>query len=916
MSVIKIKTFGGELPSIHPRSLPAGGAQVARNLLASTGEFRPLKTDLAVAVSAVINPKTVHRLARTNTGAFNTDMTTGWITSASDLNYVKGQIDDDATERTYYTFNDGAAAPRVIDALGANRQLGVPAPTLPIGVTVTVNDEFTAEEAASGDTDTHREIAAAIEASFVPGYQGNAISPLTPTAGSVGWAPHDTGLPSTSPAQWNFMIPLVAGQMNERYTYMTRPEFGGKAVTYAGNTYFAVPIKLHAPVWTINGTMLNGLLSVIKNPSAPAENLMVAAEVESIVTSSENYWGVGSEPQATLITEALRATTKVGLVITQTSGGQIYSTQAYTAAYDKLVGTVLLPAGTATDRIAFQATKMAETGIPAASTVATFSRYWTGNATTASANIRTDIALCVTTDSVGRKVFDATKLSGMLTTDFESLLAQQAAGERTEALRASLPGVVDYCIDPLRSFFSFANQASLSGVSITGTDNASALLTAMAEADQALAVLAAHYTARRGQTLQAAKNSYSLSEPTVERIVDSRFYIQTFVTDWEEESAPSPVSALAEPDQNDGVSLALGSVPGGRFITKRRIYRSNVGSAEASFQLLVELPAATSTYADTTLSSELQEVCPTLTWLEPPAGLRGLVGMPNGIMAGFVDNYVAFCDPYHLYAWPVEYQVTTEHPIVGLGVFGQTLFVGTRGNPYFISGSDSASMSSLKLGGGQACVSRRSIAALPEGVMYASPDGLCLATQNGVQCVTDGSVGGQPLWAAEDWASMILGTNPEALRAVAYEGIYIFFYDNGTTSGCYALSKGKLVRLDLVASALYVDLVTDTLYVTDGTAIKAAFSGVTNRSATYESGIAVLPAQQPFAWAKVESDFEAPVTVRWLGDGALRHTMTFNSLQPQRMPAGRYLEHEVQVESTARVTAVVLAGSTEEMRQE
>jgi len=202
---------------------------------------------------------------------------------------------------------------------------------------------------------------------------------------------------------------------------------------------------------------------------------------------------------------------------------------------------------------------------------------------------------------------------------------------------------------------------------------------------------------------------------------------------------------------------------------------------------------------------------------------------------------------------------------------------------------------------------------MPDGVMFASPDGLCMATPNGVQCVTDGSAG-PVLWAAEDWSKNILGTNPEALRGVFYEGLYIFFYNNGTTSGCYALGKGKLVALDLTSTAFHVDLVTDTLYVVNGTTIKAAFSAATARTANWKTGIAVMPAQAPLAWAQVASDFESAVTVRWTADGALRHTMTFTSRTPQRLPAGRYLEHTIEVESAARVTAVTLAGSTEELK--
>ena len=974
MTVIKIDNFGGEMPSVSPRALPQGQAQYAGNLQAATAEFRPLRTDRTVATSSIANPKTVYRLARTPDGGFNTDMTAGWITSNQAVSYVKGQLDDDETERTYYTFDDGSAPPRVLDAKGRDRKLGVPAPANAPGATVSATDELTPEEAESGDTDTHKAIAAAFEAAFEQGFVGNSISPMTPTASSIGWAPHGPGLPSTGAAQWNFMIPLVGGQMHASYTYMTRPEFGGRQVVYGGDTYFAVPFRLYAPVWTINATTLAAQLAAIPHPTRPSEKLLLQPEIDSIVASSEDYWGTQAEPQATMIRAVMAATNKVGVVITATSGGQVYSTQAYTEAYDKLVGTTLSPNGTATDRVAFQAVKMATrqdgTEVP------TRSRYWAATDAASRSNIRADIASCVSANAQGVKSFDVVKFSDMLTADFQ-LLLNQHTGEWKTALAATINAVVNYCVEPLKTFFSFSNQVSLSGVAITGGDNANALMAAVAEVDQAVGVLARHYELRRGQTLSAAKNSYNLTETPVERVIDPRFYLCTYVTDWGEESAPSPVSVMVEPDQNDAVVVTCPAPPAGRNIVGVRLYRSNVGSQQGAFQYLTTLdngPAlymaqyadAAADYAannrgltahafahyhfrksgyvsghkspdalalaspvtdaywstpdnlrytDNMPAGDLQEVCPTLTWAEPPEKLRGLVGMPNGIMAGFDGNTVAFCEPYKPYAWPVEYQLTTEHPIVGLGVFGQTLFVGTRGNPYFISGSDSASMSAVKLGSSQACVSRQSIATMPEGVMYASPDGLCLADQGGVRCITDGSIpGSQALWTAEDWSDNVLGANPESLRAVAYEGLYVFFWDNGTASGCYALGRGKLVRLDIRATAFYVDAVTDTLYLADGTAIVAAFSAETPRTGAWKSKKLVLPAQQPMAWAKVEGDFTAPVTLRWSADGALRHTAVFSSLEPQRLPPGRWLEHEIEIESAGRVTSVTLAGPTQELQ--
>lgn len=417
-----------------------------------------------------------------------------------------------------------------------------------------------------------------------------------------------------------------------------------------------------------------------------------------------------------------------------------------------------------------------------------------------------------------------------------------------------------------------------------------------------------------------------------ERIPETRFYTATFVTDWGEESAPSQPSDMVEPDQNDTVliqrpnSTRFGSALSSNHIDKWRIYRSASGSAAADFLFVAELPISTTQFTDKLKGQELGEPCPSLTWEPPPYRqnnqssaypkpsvgtnpyLRGLSAMPNGIMAGFFDRTVAFCQPYIPYAWPIEYQISLEHDVVGLGVFGQTLFVGTTGYPYFISGADSASMSAQKLDAPQACSSARSIVGIEGGVLYASPDGLCLADASGVKVISQG------LFNREDWQKL----TPATMHAAHHEGIYYLWY-SGNGGGCLAfdLASKKLGRADITASATYNDIEQDTLYTVQGSAIINTFGGTTRRNATWKSAKLTLPAQAPLAWLKVygEQSASTPITIKWYGDGQLQHTTTVTNLQPQRLPPGRWLEHEIEIQGQARATKIVLAGSTQELQQ-
>ena len=174
MPVTKITTVGGLAPSVSPRALSDAAGQKAHNLMPSISEFRPLGGDVAVAPTPYA--KTIYRLARTSTGAFNTNPATGWVTAPDERSYVKGQLNDDTTERTYLTFDDSDQPPRAIDAQGADRRLGVPAPTTAPVATVNVVDEYTAEDRDADLSIAALETAKIIRAHMEPVWVGPEIA--------------------------------------------------------------------------------------------------------------------------------------------------------------------------------------------------------------------------------------------------------------------------------------------------------------------------------------------------------------------------------------------------------------------------------------------------------------------------------------------------------------------------------------------------------------------------------------------------------------------------------------------------------------------------------------------------------------------------------------------------------------------
>jgi hypothetical protein len=274
----------------------------------------------------------------------------------------------------------------------------------------------------------------------------------------------------------------------------------------------------------------------------------------------------------------------------------------------------------------------------------------------------------------------------------------------------------------------------------------------------------------------------AITSLVVSRLLETRGYIVTYITDWGEESQPSLPSELLTIDQNDAVQITVPAPPAGRNIVGYRVYRSSTTNNGAAFQLvdakaasnavLLEgafdyLTFANRVYLDTAKQEELQEECPSLIWAEPPENLQGLVGMPNGIMLGFFGKTLCACVGYRPHAWPVEYQQTLEYDIVGIGVFGQTAVVLTEGHPYYVSGADAASLSAQKIEIPQACIAKRTIAEVEGGVMYASPDGLCLASPSGVQVLTQGA------FSRDDWQALV---NASAFGGYS-DGSYYLFTD-------------------------------------------------------------------------------------------------------------------------------------------
>ena len=143
MAVLRIVSFGGIMPSVNPRALPPAAASTAFNLHPNTAEFRPVLG--SVTYSGAIganNPATIYRMERDGTGELNTTPSSNWLAYAGSRSFARWPSAADKTERTTMSRMDGSSPPRVIDAVGTNRPLGVPAPVDPPTLTLNEGDYY------------------------------------------------------------------------------------------------------------------------------------------------------------------------------------------------------------------------------------------------------------------------------------------------------------------------------------------------------------------------------------------------------------------------------------------------------------------------------------------------------------------------------------------------------------------------------------------------------------------------------------------------------------------------------------------------------------------------------------------------------------------------------------------------------
>jgi hypothetical protein len=358
--VIRIQQFGGMKPSSAARALPDVGAQAAVNLDPTTMEFRPLDADTqVVASSGATNPTTLYRLDRKVDGSFNTTMTSGWIVRGADMSFVRGQINNDTTERTYATFNDASQAPRDYDVndTSTGRQLGVPAPATKPTITVNVVDEFTTDERSSGIAAAYGLVTQAIRDALTLSWLGDT-NPGTTTSGYVNYQdPPYTPITQAQQARcyrlasvngadngalvntyssagpdaftwiWDAQVhPILATSISSSPSWQ-----GGSPGQYYD--HLCIPFFAYGKGYSINTSQLTTALAAIARPGATAgEKLLTSDQISGttgIVTRMTTY----TNPAGTIKPQIDALKQKVSQIKVLLDGGATAAAAAQMATF-------------------------------------------------------------------------------------------------------------------------------------------------------------------------------------------------------------------------------------------------------------------------------------------------------------------------------------------------------------------------------------------------------------------------------------------------------------------------------------------------------------------------------------------------------------------------------------------------------
>ena len=399
-------------------------------------------------------------------------------------------------------------------------------------------------------------------------------------------------------------------------------------------------------------------------------------------------------------------------------------------------------------------------------------------------------------------------------------------------------------------------------------------------------------------------------------------YVYTWVNDVGWESAPSPLSELVL--AKAGATIYLDNMESPDYantyrVSKIRIYRTQADGQDAAnyfFLREINVPAMSPPLSSVDDGRALGELMATTGWRPPPAGVKSLCGMWNGMMAAISKRTIIFCEPYVPYAWPARYDIQSTDKPVALAAWQQNLLVLTTGAPMLITGSSPDSLDQSVFAVSVPCVSARGVVAFGHGACWPSPDGLAYSGALPDAIITRG------IFTERQWREL----DPSSMVAARWGRFYACSFGPSLSRRGFLIDPTRPADgvwwLSFGWNAAWYDELQDILYILQGNEI-LRFDGddlAQNLTATFESKHFVQQEPKNYGWAKVVAD-GYPVRLTIYSDdqrGKLHKRMVRDVLnsRPFTLPSGFRSEvWQFKVESCHDVQAVRIANNASELSQ-
>jgi hypothetical protein len=312
-------------------------------------------------------------------------------------------------------------------------------------------------------------------------------------------------------------------------------------------------------------------------------------------------------------------------------------------------------------------------------------------------------------------------------------------------------------------------------------------------------------------------------------------------------------------------------------------------------------------YNDGIPSASLAEVIPTDLYDPPNSATTGVKEHPAGFLVGFFGNTLAFSEPGAPHAWPIDYRLVTSYDIVGVGVFGNTVAIVTKGWPYLAIGSDPGAMSLVELEIEQACVAKRGIVDFGAAIAYPSPDGLIVLGSDGATNATSG------IFRRDQWQELV----PTSFEAYNWEQLYLCFYDDGGVTRAFVIDPfdpaAGVRYIDRFATGGYKDLEEDLLYLIINDQIEKWDESTDQLEYTWKSKPTYTPRSVNMSSAKLIAD-DYPVTAEFYVDDVKRYTKVVHSIDAFRLPGGFRGEKFVTIlKGKNKVSEIIMATTMREL---